>query len=121
MKYDKPLVEIIWNDAETTHGWEMDDEVDVEQVPIVTVGFLITKGDHIVVIASSIDKATGSQSNSRIKIPVAMVSSIKELTATYKKPKKASLELSMLESLELEEQQGQESQTKGSGEAQKTP
>jgi len=90
MKYDKPLVEIIWNDAETTHGWELDADVDAEQVPIVTVGFLVTKGDHVVVIASSIDQATGGQSNSRIKIPIAMVSSIKELNVTYKKIKALS-------------------------------
>ena len=87
MKYDKPLVEIIWMDAETTHGWELDDDVDSEQVPIVTVGFLITKADHVVVIASSIDKATGGQSNSRIKIPIAMIDTIKELNVTYKKIK----------------------------------
>ncbi|CAB4216877.1 hypothetical protein UFOVP1590_2 [uncultured Caudovirales phage] len=90
MKYDKPLVEIIWNDAETTHGWELDADIDSEQVPIVTVGFLVTKGDHVVVIASSIDQATGGQSNSRIKIPIAMVSSIKELNVTYKKLKVTS-------------------------------
>lgn len=88
MKYDKPLVEVVWNDAETTHGWETDAEVDTEQVPIITVGFLITRSDHLVVIASSIDKVTGQMSNSRIKIPLAMVVSVTELSASHKKPKK---------------------------------
>ena len=85
-KYLKALVEIIWLDAETNHGWETDDDVDVEEVPIVTIGFLIKQTEHLIVIASSIDKETGKQSNGRIKIPVAMVQSIKTITPS-KTPK----------------------------------
>lgn len=88
MKYDKSLVEVVWLDAETTHGWETDDETDLEQVPIVTIGFLIAKGEHIVVVASSIDKTTGTNNNSRIKIPIAMIESVKELNVSYKKARK---------------------------------
>lgn len=88
MKYGKPLVEVVWNDAETTHGWEDEGEVDTEQVPIITVGFLIAKSDHIVVIASSIDKGTGQMSNARIKIPLAMIVSVTELSVAHKRTKK---------------------------------
>lgn len=94
MKYNKPLVEIVWLDAETNHGWELDSDVDVENVPIITVGFLIRTSPDIIVIASSIDKNAGDQSNSRIKIPSGMVQSIRELNVSYKKPRKESNDVS---------------------------
>ena len=87
-KYGKPLVEVEWFDAETTHGWETDEEVNSENVPIFTVGFLIKRTEDLVVIASSIDKLAGTQSNGRIKIPVAMIQTIRELTGTTKKARK---------------------------------
>jgi len=87
-KYGKPLVEIEWYDAETTHGWETDEEVDSENVPIYTVGFLIKRTEDLVVIASSIDKTNGTQSNGRIKIPVPMIKTIRELTGTSKKTRR---------------------------------
>lgn len=92
MKYTNPLVEVVWNDAETMHGWETNEECDTDNVPIITVGFLITKGAHNIVIASSIDQANGTQNNSRIKIPIGMIVSIKELNVTHKKPKQQSSE-----------------------------
>lgn len=91
-KYKKALVEIIWNDAETTHGWETDEEVDVAEVPIVTVGFLIRRTEHLVVVASSIDQDTGNQSNGRIKIPVEMITNIKVLSTPPVKRSKSKLE-----------------------------
>lgn len=90
MKYHKPLVELVWFDAETTHGWETDEEVNSENVPIITVGFLIKKTEDLIVIASSIDKETGNQSNGRIKVPIGMVQSIKELGGSKKQSKKPS-------------------------------
>lgn len=88
IKYHLPLVECIWNDAETTNGWETNDEADTNQVPIITIGFLVTKGEHVVIIASSIDADNGTQNNARIKIPLAMIQSIRELSVSHKKVRK---------------------------------
>ena len=87
-KYLKTLCEIVWLDAESSHGWEQDEEVDAEQVPIITIGFLIKRNEHTVVIATSIDQETGQCSNSRIKIPVGMIQSIKLLGGPRKSKEK---------------------------------
>lgn len=87
MKYPMPLMEIVWYDAETQHGWELNEDTDTSNVPITTIGFMVAKGEHNVVIASSIDSVSGNQNNSRIKIPIGMIVSVKELNVSYKKPK----------------------------------
>jgi hypothetical protein len=87
VKYTQPIVEVVWNDAETMHGWETNDECDTENVPIITVGFLIAKGSSTIIVASSIDQTNGTQNNSRIKIPIGMIVSIKELNVSHKKSK----------------------------------
>jgi hypothetical protein len=84
MKYPKQLVEIVWLDAETTHGWESDDETDLEQVPVTTIGFLIASNEHCVVIASSVSTTVN---NARIKIPKAMIQNVTELLVAKKKTK----------------------------------
>jgi hypothetical protein len=91
MKYTRPLLEVMWLDAETTHGWEVHEEVDAEQVPIVTVGFFIKQSPHMLVVASTIDNVEGTQSNSRIKIPIGMIVSVKELNTTVKKTRGSPL------------------------------
>ena len=92
IKFKQPLVAIIWHDAATDHGWEPNDIVDTSDDLMITVGFLIAKGENNIVIASSIDEGSGGMSNSRIKIPIGMVRSIKELNASYKKEKKVKEE-----------------------------
>jgi hypothetical protein len=47
----------------------------------------VARGENVVVIASSLDQETHAMSNSRIKIPVGMIKTIKELTVSYKKNK----------------------------------
>ena len=89
MKYDLPLVEVLWIDAETTHGWELHADVDADKVPIITVGFLIKQSEHMIVIASTIDNVTSSQSNSRIKIPLGMIQKVSRLSVGYQKSKKS--------------------------------
>jgi len=79
MAYHKDLVEIVWFDAATTHGWESDAEVDDSNDPMITVGFLIRKTDDMLIVASSIDYDTGAMSNGRIKIPLGMVQSYKTI------------------------------------------
>lgn len=88
IKFKQPLIVVIWHDAATDHGWEPHEGVDTEDDLMITVGFLVAKGKNNVVVASSIDEASGGMSNSRIKIPVGMIRSIKELNASYKKEKK---------------------------------
>lgn len=87
IKYPSPLVEIIWHDAATTFGWEHEDEADTSEELMTTIGFVIAKGEHTIIVASSIDNDTGKMNNSRIKIPVGMIKSIKELTVSYKRVK----------------------------------
>lgn len=91
-KFGLPLVIVEWHDAATGHGWENHEEVDTREELMITVGFIVAKGDSTVVIASSIDKEDHAQSNSRIKIPLGMVKSIKELNISYKKDKKVKEE-----------------------------
>lgn len=86
-KFGLPLVIVEWHDAATTFGWETHEDVDTEEELMITVGFVIAKGKNTIVIASSIDKEHHAQSNSRIKIPVAMITSIRELNISYKKKK----------------------------------
>ena len=87
-KFGLPLVIVEWHDAATGHGWESVEEVDTKEELMITVGFVVGRGEHTVVIASSIDKEQHGQSNSRIKIPLGMIKSIKELNVSYKKTKK---------------------------------
>ncbi|MCA2570648.1 hypothetical protein [Microcystis sp. M42BS1] len=65
------LIEIHWEDAATTHGWEEESEIDYEPPIVITVGFLIKETDKAYVVASTVggDKT----SNSRIIIPKGMV------------------------------------------------
>lgn len=79
-KYKYPLVEVVWVDAETEHGWE---EVDEEaNLPLATtIGFLIKdqadkNGNEMLLIASTYaDNAT----NGRFKIPKGMIKEMKIL------------------------------------------
>lgn len=93
IKYSNPLVEILWHDALTTFGWEHEDEIDTSEELMTTIGFVVAKGDHTIIVASSVDNETGKLSNSRIKIPVGMIKSIKELTVSYKKTKEKKVEV----------------------------
>lgn len=87
LKYPLPLCEVVWHDAATTFGWEDNEEADTGEELVTTIGFIVAKGEHTVIIASTIDKDSGNQNNSRIKIPIGMVQSIKELNVSYKKKK----------------------------------
>jgi hypothetical protein len=75
LKYDYPLVSVQWTDAETTYGWESNEETDDELPIVTTVGFLIkdtvdANGHGLLVIAST---TGGSMTNSRIKVPKNMI------------------------------------------------
>jgi len=86
-KYTNPIVEVLWHDAVTSFGWEEKEDVAIDEEICVTIGFLIKKGDNVVVVSSTIDSVNGNQSNSRIKIPIEMIKSMREVTINYKKEK----------------------------------
>lgn len=69
-KYKHPLVELLWVDAETTHGWEEHMEADVLLPTAITVGFLIRETDDAYLVASTY---SDSATNARIKVPKGMV------------------------------------------------
>lgn len=90
LKFPLPLVEIVWHDACTDSGWETHDKTNTNEELMVTIGFMVARGENVVVIASSLDQESHLMSNSRIKIPVGMIKSIKELTVSYKKHKEVN-------------------------------
>ncbi len=87
-KYPLPLCEVVWHDALTTFGWEDNEEADTNEELVTTIGFIVARGENTIIVASTIDKEHGNQNNSRIKIPVGMIKTIKEVNVSYKKPKK---------------------------------
>ena len=73
--YKYPLIEVIWDDAETNDGWE-EPPVDLKEALATTVGFLIRESEKHLLIASTYDP---NHTNGRIQIPVGMVVSRKVL------------------------------------------
>ena len=82
MKFDYPLVECVWLDAETSFGWEEVADTDLSLAVAVTVGFLLARNEHYLSIAST---TSGGTCNSRIKIPIKMIQTLVELKATRMK------------------------------------
>ena len=76
-KFPFPLVHVEWKDAQTSHGWELADDLEVEIPIVTTVGFLVKENDQGLLIASSV--GADRHSNARIVIPIGMVISRKEL------------------------------------------
>ena len=68
LKFPLPLVEIVWHDACTDSGWETHDKTNTNEELMVTIGFMVVRGENVVVIASSLDQESHLMSNSRIKI-----------------------------------------------------
>jgi len=74
-EYPWPIVEVIWDDAETDTGW---DEVPkkLQEKYAMTVGFKIKETRKHLVVCSTHDK---NMTNGRIQIPKGMVKSVKVL------------------------------------------
>ena len=73
--YRFPLVEIKWDDAETSDGWD-EPPLELKEAIAITVGFLVRETDKHLLIASTYDP---NHTNGRIQIPVGMVISKKVL------------------------------------------
>jgi hypothetical protein len=76
-KYPFPLVEVVWTDAQTSHGWESEEETEIDIPIVTTVGFLIKETESGVRIASTI--GADKSHNSRMDIPAKMIVTKKEL------------------------------------------
>jgi hypothetical protein len=71
------MVEVVWDDAtELTQGWT-DKLDDIEPALALSVGFLIKKTKHHIVIALDLDGE--GHHNGRSQIPLGMVKSLKVL------------------------------------------
>lgn len=77
-KYKYDLVEITWEDAASSHGWEELEETDIDEQLALTVGFLIKENGSRVVIAGTCGT---TDSNNRIQIPRGMIRNMKVLIA----------------------------------------
>lgn len=66
-----PLVEIRWDDAETSGGWEQASDLKPVHAEAITVGFVVAETKDHVVIASTIGE--DGSTNGRIQIPVKMI------------------------------------------------
>lgn len=76
-KYPYPLVEVYWTDAQTSHGWEEEDESEIDTPVVISVGFMIRRNEKGVRLASTV--GTDRTHNGRIDIPDKMIQTIKEL------------------------------------------
>lgn len=66
-----PLLEILWDDAATSHGWEQANDIKPEVEIAVTVGFLVKETAEHVVIASTVGE--DGSCNGRIQVPKKMI------------------------------------------------
>lgn len=76
-KYPFPLVEVVWTDAQTSHGWEAEEESEIDIPIVTTVGFLIKETEAGIRIASTV--GADKSHNSRMDIPAKMIVTKKEL------------------------------------------
>ena len=65
-----PLLEVVWDDAETSNGWE--NPKTPEPSLALSLGFLVAESDKHIILASTICKGDNN-TNCRIQIPKAMV------------------------------------------------
>jgi len=66
-----PLVEIRWDDAETSGGWEQATDLAPKHAEAITVGFLVAETADHVVIANTVGE--DGSTNGRIQIPSKMI------------------------------------------------
>jgi hypothetical protein len=83
-KWPYDLVEIIWDDATTDHGWEGVSEIELGGELVTTIGFLIKQNRQYVMVGASIycDDSGEHSFNARVQIPKGM---IKKQTILVKK------------------------------------
>lgn len=76
-KFPYPLIMVEWKDAQTSHGWEEETEVDTNLPTVMTIGFLIRETTDAFLICSTV--GLDKTNNSRLLIPKGMVTNSKLL------------------------------------------
>jgi len=76
-----PLVEVVWDDAESGNGWEVEIPETLKDRLCLTVGFLVKETENHILIASTIsqDVKENLHFNCYLQIPMGMVKSLKKL------------------------------------------
>jgi hypothetical protein len=57
-----PVVRICWVDARSDDGWTERKDLDIRLAEITTVGMIVEENEHVLCVASSLDKVTGQLS-----------------------------------------------------------
>jgi hypothetical protein len=76
------LVEILWDDAGTSSGWENETAIKPEEELVTTIGFLVKKTKKCFIVAASSYYNEVDEEycfNARIQIPKGMVKKVKVL------------------------------------------
>lgn len=75
-----PVVLVLWDDAEVSNSWEElpEEEVELNDSFVETIGFLVRKTAKYYLIASTL---SGTHTNATTKIPVGMVKEFKNIKA----------------------------------------
>lgn len=76
-KFPYPLILVEWRDAQTSHGWEEENEVDTILPTVITIGFLIRETEEAFLISSTV--GMDKTNNARLLIPKGMVTNSKLL------------------------------------------
>lgn len=74
-QFKYPLVSILWDDAESSDGWE-EPPTELEPALATSVGFLIRQTEKYILLAMSYDNG---HTNGRFQIPKALIKEMKEI------------------------------------------
>jgi len=74
-----PAVLIVWDDAEVSNDWDIQNEyAELAEALVETLGFLVKETEKYYLVASTL---SGDHTNARTKIPKGMVKSFKKVKA----------------------------------------
>lgn len=75
-RHDFPIYQVDWHDAQTHHGWTAVADIDPAPPLVTTIGFLVKRGRHAIVISSTVGQG---EANSHITIPLGMIQGMCEV------------------------------------------
>ena len=94
MTYTEPfLVIVYWSDSEADVTWESRDDATIEERHMIeSIGFLIAKNKHSILLAADMSKASchsgcdnGIESNRAMQIPLKCIDSIRRVCVVIDK------------------------------------
>lgn len=72
-----PAVLVVWDDAEVSNDWDVQNEnAELEEALVETLGFLVKETEKYYLVASTL---SGDHTNARTKIPKGMTKSIQNV------------------------------------------